>query len=151
MCGWGKSTPSQEGTMLLARMLTPSPGKSFQEEQAGRSKNTAPLTICSPGCWKHRDHNQPSHLKTYLHSAWEAVEFKTGEEMLETEKWAIIFSTRELALKDPRAFRAHFSVVRWHHFWVQAYACHFTFIMEWPVQFQPPSPIPILFFYTPSA
>lgn len=99
-----------------------------------------------------RDHNQPSHLKTYLHSAWEAVEFlKTGEEMLVTEKWAIILSTRELALKDPRAFRAHFSVVRWHHFWVQAYACHFTFIMEWPVQFQPPSPIPILFFYTPSA
>lgn len=59
----------------------------------------------------------------------------------------LFFSTRELPLKDPGAFQAHFSVVRWHHFWVQAYACHFTFIMEWPVQFQPAGPIPTLCFY----
>ena len=136
--------------MLLAGVLTPSPGKSFQEEQAGRSKNTTLLhwPFALLVVENTRDHNQTSHLKTYLHSPWEAGEFlRTDEEMLKIEKRGIICSTWEPPLKDPGAFQAHFSVVRWHHFWVQAYACHFTFIIEWPVRFQPASPIPILCFY----
>lgn len=95
------------------------------------------------------DHKLPIWKLTCIHSGRQLNSSRLVRRCWKQKNEPLFFSTRELPLKDPGAFQAHFSVVRWHHFWVQAYACHFTFIMEWPVQFQPASPIPTLCFYPP--
>lgn len=151
MCGWGKSTPSQNYAACWAA-------------------DSLPRKIIPRGTsWKEQKHCSTDHLLSWLLKTpqttiklpiWKLTCIHPGRQLnssrLVRRCWKqknepLFFSTRELPLKDPGAFQAHFSVVRWHHFWVQAYACHFTFIMEWPVQFQPASPIPILCFYPPSA
>ena len=148
MCGWGKSTPSQNYAACWAA-------------------DSLPRKIIPRGTsWKEQKHCSTDHLLSGLLKPPQTTNFPfenlpaftLGGSWIPQDWWGdagnrkmshYFFSTRELPLKDPGAFQAHFSVVRWHHFWVQAYACHFTFIMEWPVQFQPASPIPTLCFYPP--
>lgn len=147
--GEGRAQPHKKEPCCLLGCWLPPQGNHSKRNKLEGAKTQHCSTDHLLSWLLNRDHNQTSHLKTYLYSPWEAVEFlRTDEEMLEIEKRGIIFSTWEPPLKDPGAFRAHFSVVRWHHFWVQAYACHFTFIIEWPERFQPASPIPILCFYS---
>lgn len=73
--------------------FSPSPRKSFQEKQAGRSKKATPLhwpfALLVVGNTGER-HTIP-HLNDYLSSPWEAAEFlRTGGKMLETEKTDIL-------------------------------------------------------------
>lgn len=145
--GEGKAHPHK--TMLLAGLPTPSPGKSFQEEQVGRSKNTAPLTICSQGLVKPpQTTNFPFEKLTCIHSGRQLNSSRLVRRCWKQKMSHYFFSTRGTStIKRPWSIPGPLLSSKMTSFLSSGICLSFTFIMEWPVQFQPASPIPTLCFY----